>query len=293
MRKSILLSAAFLLSVGLTASAVPLSLVQNEYAFAKAVAGHGVRDGFLKYLDKQAITLAPQPANAFDVYTQRKPSATKLSWYPTFALLSSSGDFGVDTGPWRADWTQDGKKQSSHGDWLTVWHKSKKEGRWLILFDGGVDHAMPVKPEPALPKNAKVTRLGVAGPAPGMDEVRTSLERAESVFSDTSIESSPRAAYAGQAIEGIRLLHEGAPTIVGRAAVMQSMSDQAGNVQWVPSGGSTAVSGDLAYIYGRTYPAKDEALKSPLGSYMHVWLHDHDGWKLLIDLELPVPPQKP
>jgi len=292
MRKSIPLTAVFLTSLALTASAAQVSLVQNEYAFAKAVADHGVRDGFLKYLDKQAITLAPQPVNAFDVYTKRKPSATKLSWYPTFALLSSSGDFGVDTGPWRADWTQDGKKQSAHGDWLTVWHMSKKEGRWLILFDGGVDHAAPAKPPVALAKNAKVPKLTAMGPAPGTDEVHTTLERAETLFSNTSIESSPRAAYAGQGADGMHLLQEEHPTITGLAAIEQAASNQPGSMQWVPSGGSAAVSGDLAYIYGMTYPAKDEALKTPLGSYMHVWRHDHDDWKLLIDLELPVPPQK-
>ncbi|HEY1991467.1 MAG TPA: hypothetical protein VGH71_03330 [Gammaproteobacteria bacterium] len=33
------------------ASAAPVSLVQNEYDFAAAVAKQGVRDGFLQYLD--------------------------------------------------------------------------------------------------------------------------------------------------------------------------------------------------------------------------------------------------
>src|SRR5579863_2376022 len=123
MRKLRLLSAVALMPLVLSgAASAPPSLVQNEYAFAKAVADHGIRDGFLMYLDKQAITLSPQPVNAFDLYTNRKPNGTKLSWYPIYALLSSSGDFGVDTGPWRADWIQDGKPQVAHGDWLTVWH---------------------------------------------------------------------------------------------------------------------------------------------------------------------------
>jgi len=272
------------------AAAAPLSLVQNEYVFAQAAASHGVRDGFLMYLDKQAITLAPQPVNAYETYTNRKPSGIKLSWYPVFAVLSASGDFGVDTGPWRADWTEGGKAQQSHGDWLTVWHRNK-QGQWRILFDGGVDHAVPAKPSEALAKNAKVDKLPAVKSVPAMDQIHWTLQRAESVFSDTAGDSSPRAAYSGQAADDLRLLQEGSESLVGKAAVVQSMPMQHAGVQWVPSGGSVAASGDLGYIYGMTYKAKDDAHKTPQGSYAHVWRLDHGEWRLLMDLELPVPPQ--
>lgn len=291
MRTLPLLSAAALMPLVLAgAASAPPSLVQNEYAFAKAVDAHGIRDGFLMYLDTQAITLAPQPANAFEIYTNRKPSSTKLSWYPVFALLSSSGDFGVDTGPWRADWTQGGKPQHSYGDWLTVWHLSK-DGHWRILFDGGVDHGADAKPPAALAKHAKVPRLPKVA-ATDMEESHTSLERAETVFSNTAVESSPHAAYDGQGAGDLRLLQEGSPTRSGKAEILASMSIQRGAVQWNPEGGSVAVSGDLGYIYGKTYKAGDDAHKAAQGSYMHVWRRDQGEWKLLIDLELPVPPQK-
>jgi ketosteroid isomerase-like protein len=291
MRKSIMLAAVSLMLVGLTAAATPVSLIQNEYDFAKAVADHGVRDGFLMYLDKQAITLAPQPANAFDIYKKSKPSATKLSWYPSYAILSASGDFGVDTGPWIASWVQDGKQQKAYGDWLTVWHRNK-EGHWQVLFDGGVGHDAPAKAPAALAKDAKITQLTSPGQVVDMDKVHWSLERAEQLFSDTEIESSPRAAYAGQGDAAIRLLEEGHQPVTGLPVVMQSMSIQPGAWQWVPSGGSVAPSADLGYIYGLTYAAKDDDHKTPLGSYMHVWKRDQGDWKLLIDEEVPIPPQK-
>jgi len=288
MRKLLVLTAVSLMFMSFAGTAATPSLIQNEYDFAHAAADHGVRDGFLMYLDEQAITLAPQPANAYEIYTNRKPSSTKLSWYPSYALLSSSGDFGVDTGPWTAIWTQDGKQQDAHGDWLTVWHLTK-QGRWRILFDGGVDHAAPPRPPAALGKTAKVMRLP-KGPVADMDEVHASLERAETLFSNTFIESSPHSAYAGQAADDIRLLREDSPTVQGKSGVLASMSIQPGNVQWVPGGGAVAVSGDLGYLYGVTYKAKDDEHKTPLGSYMHVWRRDAGDWKLLIDLELPVPP---
>lgn len=289
MRKIIVPSAAILMLASFAAFAAPVSLVQNEYDFAKAVADHGTRDGFLMYLDKQAITLSPQPTNDYDNYTQSKPSATKLSWYPVYALLSSSGDFGVDTGPWTASWIKDGKKQYAHGDWLTVWHRTKA-GDWKILFDGGADHAAPPKRVAALKKGAKVTQLKPKGTSITEDMVHSSLVRAESAFSSTSIESSPRAAYIGQATDDIRLLQEDAQPVLGRDAVTQAASDQAGSTQWVPLGGSVAPSGDLGYMYGSTYKSTDKDHKTPVGSYMHVWKRDGTDWKLLIDLELPVTP---
>lgn len=291
MRQALLLTAVSLLLASFATSAASPSLIQNEYDFAKAAADHGVRDAFLMYLDKQAITLVPQPANAYQVYTDRKPSSTKLSWYPSLALLSSSSDFGVDTGPWTATWIENGKTQEAHGQWLTVWHRTK-EGKWRILFDGGVDHAKPAKAEPALARNTKVTRLPAPGPVPDEEKLHWTLERMETLLSNTEIESSPRDAYVGQADPDIRLLEEGKEPVAGLPAVVKSMSIQPGAWQWVPAGGSVSKAGDLAYLYGVIYGAKDDDLKTPLGSYVHVWRRVKDDWKLLIDLELPVPPAK-
>ncbi|MFI4920977.1 MAG: hypothetical protein ACHQAZ_04980, partial [Gammaproteobacteria bacterium] len=156
---------------------------------------------------------------------------------------------------------------------------------------GGVDHASPKKPVAALAKNGKLAKLPASASVPSVDDVHITLERAETVFSNTSIESSPRAAYTGQGTDDIRLLQEGAQPILGLAAVSHAASIQPSPIEWVPSGGSVSVAGDLGYIYGVTYKAKDEDHKSPLGSYMHVWQRDKDGWKLLIALDLPVPPK--
>jgi len=291
MRKALLLTAVFFPLVSFAASAASPSLIQNEYNFTKAAADHGVRAAFLMYLDKQAITLVPEPANAYEVYTERKPSSTKLAWYPSFALLSSSGDFGVDTGPWTATWTDDGKPRDAHGQWLTVWHRSK-DGKWRILFDGGVDHAKPAKHVTALARGAKVTRLPDTGPAPDMETLHDSLQRAETLLSDTASTSSRRASYEALGDPGIRLLEEGNEPVAGLQAVMQVMSGRPGGWQWAPSGGAVSNAGDLAYMYGVIYGVNDVARRQPLGSYMHVWRRATDGWKLLIDLELPIPPAK-
>jgi ketosteroid isomerase-like protein len=277
-----------LASLAFAASAAdPASLVQNKYAFARDVAAHGVRDGFLMYLDKQSVTFAPQPVNAYDFYTQRKPGSSKLSWYPAFALVSASGDFGVDTGPWTADWTQDGKAQSAHGEWLSVWARDKS-GAWRALFDGGVSHPAPTAPAQALDEIAPVTQLPASkDPAPSTDEAQSEVERQETLFSNDAV-NGLKTAYSSVAAEDIRLLLEGAYPLVGREPVLKIMPTTPAGFQWVAQGGSIAKSGDLGYVYGMTYKSMDEKHETPQGVYMHVWRRDADGWKLILAEEVPL-----
>ena len=286
MRKPIALMLVCLALPGIAAAAT-VSLVQNEYAFARDVAAHGVRDGFLMYLDKQSVTFAPQPVNAYDFYTQRKPGSSKLSWYPAFALVSASGDFGVDTGPWTAGWVQDGKPQSAYGEWLSIWARDKS-GAWRALFDGGISHPAPSAPAQALDENASVTQLpAVKDPAPSTDEVQAQVQSQDTVFSNDAVHGL-QTAYGSVAAEDIRLLLEGASPLVGREPVLKIMPTTPAGFQWVAQGGSVAKSGDLGYTYGMTYKVTDVKHQTPQGVYMHVWRRDPEGWKLVIAEEVPL-----
>lgn len=279
---------ACLLLCNAASAAAPLNLLQNEYVFARDVAARGVRDGFLLHLDKSAITFAPQPVNAYDFYSRRKPGTTKLSWYPVLALVSAAGDFGVDTGPWRADYTEDGKDESSNGEWLTVWIRDKS-GAWRALFDGGVGHAPPERPAPALPEDGAVTQMpALTGPAPAIDAVQAELERQEALFSDTAVRQL-KAAYASVAADDIHLLLEDSQPLVGRERVLKLTPATSSGLEWVPIGGSVADSGDLGYVYGMTYKPEDRKRKTPQGVYVHVWRRDPGGWKLALAEESPLP----
>lgn len=287
MRKIALLT-AILLPIAASA-AKPVSLVQNEYDFAARAAKIGVRDSFLEYFDKQAVTFAPKPVNAYDFYTQRKPNGSQLLWYPSFALISSDGNFGVDTGPWTAHWQQDGKQQSAYGEWLSIWHRDST-GKWKALFDGGLGHESDDKAAPLDPK-AKVPQLpAVHGKAPSEEDVHDGIIRAETVFSNDANSKSLREAYMSSGTDDIRVMMEGGLPLLGLGEMAKVVPDVPAGLTWVPLGGSAAKSGDLGYIYGMTYKPADTAHLSPLGTYMHVWKHGIKGWQLIIAEELPLPP---
>ncbi len=288
MRTAVALSLVLLAPVA-QATAKPISIVQNEYAFVRTTAKLGIRDGFLQYFDKQAITFAPQPVNGYDFYTKKKPSATKLDWYPSFALVSASGDFGVDTGPWVAHWEEGGKTQEAHGEWLSIWHRNAA-GRWKALFDGGVSHDKPAQPVPALAEAGKVDQVpAVGGPAPAVEDVRDEVTRAEEVFSNTVITRGPKAAYAAYAVSGVHLLQDGKLPVLGLPDVTQAVSDKPTDLQYVSMGGSTAASGDLGYVYGMTYKVDDRDHQAPIATYMHVWVRQAGEWKLVVAEESPLP----
>lgn len=287
MKKLLLALASSLL---MAASSAPVSLVQNEYDFAATVAQKGIRDGFLQYLDKQAIGFSPTPKNAYEAYSGIKPgpSTSKLTWYPAWALLSSSGDFGVDTGPWTARSVKDGKPVESHGEWLTVWSRHK-EGDWKVLFDSGTSHPASDHPAKALAKQSVAPQLPeLAGPVLSTEDVHDQLLRAEKVFSNEARDHSLRSAYQGSGVPDLRLLLEGGQPILGLALAARVTPDVASGLQWVPMGGTAARSGDLGYVYGMTYKIADTEQSTPQGTYMHVWRRDADGWKMLIALETPL-----
>jgi len=285
MKKLPLVLASLLL---MAAASKPVSLVQNEYDFAAAVAKQGVRDGFLRYLDKQAIGLSPTPVNDYDTYSKRPSGGdARLRWYPSYALLASSGDFGVDTGPWSYEASKDGKPVQAHGEWLTVWHLDES-GRWKALFDGGIGHDA-ASTEKALDHDAHAEQMKpINGSAPAVDGVHEQLAQAETAFSDTAAHESLRTAYETSGSADLRLLLEKSQPVLGRDRAARAAPDLPSGMSWEPMGSGAARSGDLGYVYGETYKLSDAKHVTPVGVYMHVWRHEAGGWKLLIALEQPL-----
>ena len=284
--KKLSLALASILLLG--AAAKPVSLVQNEYDFAATVAKQGVRDGFLQYLDKQAVTFLPTPVSAYDRYTKAKPSDAKLLWYPAYALLASSGDFGVDTGPWTYQGMgKDGKPVEGYGEWLTVWHRDG-DGKWKALFDSGIGHE-EVGMGVALKPDSPVEQMRPAGgKIPTEDAVQDQLVQAESVFSNEASNHSLRQAYDNSGSADLRLLLDKSQPVLGRELAVKIAPDASSGLTWDPMGGSAAKSGDLGYVYGETYKLTDAKHTTPVGVYMHVWRRESGSWKLLIALEQPL-----
>lgn len=118
-----------------------LDLVKTEYAFAEATKNSTVRDGFLQFIADDGILFRPGPVNGKEFLEKSDTQPGLLLWYPTASFISSSGDLGVNTGPWEFKRVED-EKPAAFGQFLTVWEK-QSDDTWKFLIDLGIGHPKP------------------------------------------------------------------------------------------------------------------------------------------------------
>lgn len=280
--------AALFLAAATPAAAAADSVIQAEYAFAHAVAEHGIREGFLAYMDAQAVVLAPLPVRGPAYYRARVRRSTRLSWYPVAALESAAGDFGYTTGPWTARPLE--SRNVYHGEYLTVWHRDGS-GDWRVLLDAGVAHAAPPVSPPALNERARVPQLSPRHQPADTAALQLVLRELDWRYTALGVEKGMRALYARLAAGNIRLLQTGSLPVAGRAAVLAAVPAVKARLRWVPGGSFVSASGDLGCTYGVAYRIGDDLAHAvPQSSYVHLWQKENGAWRLVVDLELAVPP---
>jgi ketosteroid isomerase-like protein len=276
-------------AAGIGAAAAPSgpdALVDAEHGFAADVAQSGIRFGFLAHLAPAAVVFAPGPVNAVRFYQGRPAtSPARLSWEPSVAVVTAEGDLGWTSGPWQ--WRSDSlqAQPEATGTFVTLWRR-QADGTWRVVLDTGVSHEshndrpdLEARTVPAIPGVRRV--LGQ----------RNSLWRADADFATNASHDGLASAIDAAGAPGMRLLGEGAHTVVGRGAARDSAAARhpAGRMmslaQYVSDGG------ELGYTYGTFV---EGAAAAPDSSYyLHIW--ERAGghpWQLVLELFSPVPKKR-
>jgi len=115
------------------------SMQQTDVDFSNACKEKGVRKAFLEYLEDDGVLLRPNNypilgADAIEFLTSVNDSAYTMTWRPSGADVSVSGDMGYTYGLYSlkmADTTM-------RGTYVTIWHKNK-DGKWKVVLDSGND----------------------------------------------------------------------------------------------------------------------------------------------------------
>jgi ketosteroid isomerase-like protein len=270
----------------------PQSLVQAEYAFGHAVKLHGLREGFLMYLDDHAIAFAPQPTDAKTFYASRNPGPSTLSWYPVMARIAASGDFGFTTGPWQVSYTtRDGKPATAHGDYATIWHR-EADGSWRWLLDAGVPLEARAGKAVALPDSGDSKTYAMSDATRANAAAAAKLADLDVRYTELATHVGMRAVYKTLGSTDLRVLQFQSQPLVGRAAVLKHTPMEKAGLQWIMSGSDIASSNDLGYTYGMAYPVNGDRGRVPQSVYVHIWKHTKHGWRLLLDLENALPPPR-
>jgi ketosteroid isomerase-like protein len=252
-------------------------MVQTEYDFSDAAKKEGFKASFLKYLSEDNVMFENGPVKGRERVARRPELPGLLQWYPDYAVVASTGDVGLSTGPWV--FSKDGKP-AAFGHFFSIWRK-QPDGSWRNALDVGIDHD-EIKPAPAQLKVSAPT-AHAAPPTPKSDDHSGEVRAAEAEFARLASASGYAAAAERMAHPELRVYRNGHAPVVGAVPAVAFLKEQA-------SVGATKLdvasgSGDFGYAYGMI------AKPASSGSshvFVHVWKQDNGHWQLLGDLLSPV-----
>jgi ketosteroid isomerase-like protein len=237
----------------------------------------GYKASFLKYLAPDAIMFFNGPVPARKRVSERPDLPGLLQWYPDYALVSSSGDVGLSTGPWV--YTSAGKPPA-YGHFFSIWRK-QADGSWLNALDVGIDHEQ-MQPAPTKLKVSASTGPTQPTSAKGKDTT-AAVRAAEEQFAQLAATQSYAAAVSRMGHPDLRVYRDGRAPVLGFHTAVPYVEDL-GPVG-APKPDVASGSGDFGYAYGMI------ARRQGTGSshaFVHVWKEEAGKWQLLADLLTPV-----
>jgi ketosteroid isomerase-like protein len=248
-----------------------MQMVSAEKGFAAYAGSAGISEAFLKYLDDSArVFERGQILNGKEVWGKRKMDSMELKWYPEFAEVAASGDFGYTTGPSEFRLRKGSGKPDHKGYFNSIWQMNSS-GEWKVILDMGTPSPQSVFDESHVEYIDKETTLRKSG------KIRK-RKSAESVDDIKETEEKFIANYA----DGKGYMKYGSPAAryyrpgnkVAKGAYPYSDTLKLG---YKNAGTGIASSRDLAYAYGYVeVPGKT-------GNYLRVWKKEDDTWRIVLD----------
>jgi ketosteroid isomerase-like protein len=255
----------------------PAAVIAAERAFAHRATEIGWIPAFREYVAPDGQLAGPGGfANAPQQLAAAEDDGNRnLYWWPAYAGVARSGDFGFTTGPASFD-----EARTPRIIYFTVWRR-QADGSWKWIYDGG---AGPVADPAAAAVDAQdIPTLPVAtrgvGAAAAIDQV-TALERDASTAS-----LAPLLAADARVNRPGRARGEGA----GAPAIFAFPE---GGARFTMTRIETSSSGDLVFTLGEAAWTREGA--EVRGLYGRIWQHRENGWRIVYDQLIALrPPQPP
>lgn len=126
------------------------TLLQTDIDFSNRSLEVGNHQAFLEFASPDVVLLKPnsypiigKPALK-QLYAELSDSNYRLTWKPSFARVSESGDLGYTFGIYLLEITEDKQKgQIQQGTYCSIWEKNanlpdgSQEGKWRFVLDTG------------------------------------------------------------------------------------------------------------------------------------------------------------
>ncbi len=254
-------------------------IVEMEKAFAKFAAEKGIKPAFLEFLADDGVMFNPQQINGKELWQSRPESPALLSWYPTFADVSSNGVLGYTTG--EGEYRPQGKTDTTvyYSTYATVWRR-QPVGNYKAAFDVGISHDKPSSSDTNWTSPKTTEKVS--------EENKPLAANAMSSFYDTATTGGLAKAYKNFAADYARFLREGKFPIVGK-----SNAPAETNKSKIVFGKSATMqsAGDLGYSI-TTYEMKDGDKTTEKGNIVQIWKLIGGRWQIVLDVFAAIPLEK-
>lgn len=274
---------AALASGNLVAQTLPPSVqqvVDAENGFAALSKEKNTKAAFLSNLAPDGIVFSQgSPVNGISLWEKRPENNSLLFWWPVFADVASSGDFGYTTGPYEVSKDRSNPEPGAFGYYSTVWKKNER-GEWKVAIDMGIAFQ---KKEEVIPELHTTSNLLTGSKKSTRAGGKTLLEVDKSYINQLNASSK---SFEEVALSKEARLHRTGSWPYLTPAAIQAMNETNKKFQFEQLGGGVATSNDLGYCYGKVKVALSEGGNSrELNlNYLRVWKKEAGEWKIVLDV---------
>jgi len=246
-----------------------MQMVNAEKSFAGYARSTGITEAFLKFLDDSARVFEQgKILNGKEVWKKRKTDSMELRWYPEFAEVAASGDFGYTTGPSEFRLKKGSDKADHKGYFNSIWKKDKN-GEWKVVLDMGTPSPQSEYDE----SKVEYADKGSVIKKPERQIKESNEEVIKKVEENFIANYDGGKGYTKFGSAHTRYYRPGTKVIKGSFSWNDSL-----RYQYKNAGTGIASSGDLGYTYGYI------DVSGKTGNYLRVWKKDADVWRIMLDV---------
>jgi ketosteroid isomerase-like protein len=230
-------------------------ILDAERKFSAMSMASGTKPAFVAFLDTSCIGFVKgKQINLYQRWLNGKETETKLDWQPEFSVMSSSGDLGVNTGPWQFYKNKKTDTVSASGYFTTVWKKNSN-GEWKAILDFG---------------------------STGNGKEKKEVDLVNEIDMRAWNDHSPKTEIYNDTVLTRNFSKDGWLNISGRPVLKNSRQiyeefEKFASIKFYPTGNFNSLSGDIRIFYG---VAEMEGNKNH--NYMQVRIWQNHKWQTLL-----------
>jgi ketosteroid isomerase-like protein len=256
-------------------------IVAAEKGFAQRSVDENVRAAFLANFNDESMAFnRGEPVPGRKGWEEREPDNGYLFWWPVWADVASSGDFGYTTGP--AIWGGERQDPKPTGGmyYASVWKKDQS-GTWKVVADLGSSVYDPAENKKDFTTTSKKLKPKKKS-ADKVEEMNALLELDKSYLNGLN---NRQVSYDPSMLSTEARLHRPGRKVATNQNEIKALEEK-GKFSFEQTGGDMARSGDMGVTWGRVKVGvvRDGKEATIPVCYMRVWKKEEGNWKVVLDV---------